>query len=181
MRRGRWRKIIEERVALTNLTLKGRQRLFVCMRACTSACAHLSVTRSVCHPHPAACCVRGLVGHALSPPILSSEQCATPTGTCNSAASSKNSPNRIRPVYTGNTWLSQGDSNKHLVEERTVLLDNLEQPGFESERNPPHPVESRQNRGLTICPVYEHRNIPLAKKTTFKARWKRHIFFPLCM
>lgn len=157
----------------------------VCVPACVHLCLRTSIGHSICLPPPpccvlcsGACGTRTLSSHL---GILSSEQCATPTGTCNSAASSKNSPNRIRPVYTGNTWLSQGDSNKHLVEERTVLLDNLEQPGFESERNPPHPVESRQNRGLTICPVYEHRNIPLAKKTTFKARWKRHIFFPLCM
>lgn len=54
------------------LDLEGRQRLFVCMCACTSMCAHLSVTGSVRHPRPAACCIRGLVGHALSPPISAS-------------------------------------------------------------------------------------------------------------
>lgn len=41
---------------------------------------------------------------------------------------------------------SRGESDKHGVEERPVLLDNLEQPGFESEYNPPQPVESRQSK-----------------------------------
>lgn len=145
-RRSRRRKIIKERVASANLTLRvGSDGLRI----------YRSLDLVTTTPLPTACCVQGLVGHALSPPIaavLSSEQCATPTGTCNSAPGSKNSPNRIRPVYTGNTWLSQGDSNKHLVEERPVLLDNLEQPGFESERNPPHPVESRQSRGPDDLP-----------------------------
>lgn len=98
------------------------------------------------------------------PDILSFEQCPTPTGTCNSAAGSKNSPKRIRPVYTGNTWLSQGDSNKHLVEERPVLLDNLEQPGFESERNPPHPGESRQSPGPDDLPCLRAEKYSPGKK-----------------
>lgn len=41
---------------------------------------------------------------------------------------------------------SRGDSDRRLVEERPVLLDNLEQPGFESEHNPPQTVESRQSK-----------------------------------
>lgn len=169
--RSRWRKIKEKRLALANLTLKGRQRLFVCVHACGHLYVRASIGDSISLPLPPRFVLhsgaRGTCTLSSHLGILSSDQCATPTGTCNSAAGSKNSPNRIRPVYTGNTWLSQGDSNKHLVEERAVLLDNLEQPGFESERNPPHPVESRQSRGLTICPVYEHRNIPLAKKNDF--------------
>lgn len=139
------------------------------MHVCLHLHVRTSIGHSICSPprwvlHSGASGTRTLSSPA---DILSSELCATPTGTCNSAAGSKNSPKRIRPVYTGNTWLSQGDSNKHLVEERPVLLDNLEQPGFESERNPPHPGESRQSRGLTICSVYERRYIPLAKKNNF--------------
>lgn len=145
-RRSRRRKIIKERVALANLTLRVGSdglRIYRSLDLVTTA------------PLPTACCVQGLVGHALSPPIApsyhrSSAQLLQAPVTRRPAV--KTPPNRIRPVYTGNTWLSQGDSNKHLVEERPVLLDNLEQPGFESERNPPHPVESRQSRGPDDLP-----------------------------
>lgn len=145
-RSGRRRKIIKERVALANLTLRVGSdglRIYRSLDLVTTTPPPHCVLRSGSRG------TRTLSSHRA---VLSSEQCATPTGTCNSAPGSKNSPNRIRPVYTGNTWLSQGDSNKHLVEERPVLLDNLEQPGFESERNPPHPVESRQSRGPDDLP-----------------------------
>lgn len=89
---------------------------------------------------------RGTHAHLLSQHLIFSVLLHTLTSTCSLLSEVNSLKTTLGPLCTLATpGFSQGDSNKHLVEERPVLLDKLEQPGFESERNPPHPGESRQS------------------------------------
>lgn len=80
-----------------------------------------------------------------SPPYLYERHARSCRHLC-SALVSKLPETTLGMCTLATPGFSLGEADKHGVEARPVLLDNLEQPGFESEYNPPQPVESRQSK-----------------------------------
>lgn len=160
-RRSSRRKIIKERVALANLTLRvGRDGLRI----------YRSLDLVTTTPLPTACCVPGLVGHAFSPPIApsyhrsSAQLLQAPVTRCPAGKTPQTAlglctlatpgfPKGIqinislkRDLFCWITWnsLALNLSVIHHIQWNHVKVG-----------------------ALTICPVYERRNIPLAKKPDF--------------
>ena len=123
-----------------------------CVWVCVCMRAHTSVSQCVCCTRVPATQPCGCGTHApppISPSYLCERHARTHTRICRhlySTLVSKLPKTTLGMCTLATPGFSRGESDKHLVEERPVFLDNLEQPGFESEHNPPQPVESRQSK-----------------------------------
>lgn len=134
LRRRRKRNREQVTVATLAFTVDSR-RVCVCTRTC--------LCQSMRWPLPCGCGT--CAPRPRSPPYL----CERHARSCRhlySTLVSKLPKTTLGLCTLATPGCSRGESDKHRVEERPVLLDNLEQPGFESEYNPPQPVESRQSK-----------------------------------